>query len=219
MKNLINGPNGSKWYPRGIMIVLIGTDGSGKTTIKRFLEEALILFYPSVCHFYFRPELFPPLGVLLGLREDVRTEVNLDPHGHKKENPLKSFLRFFYYLLDFTVGYWLKVHPLLRRGYLIIFDRYYYDYFVDLFRFNMSLPSWLPKIFLPLVPKPNLTVYLHGSAENLYKRKQEIPLSEISRQIVAYEALVSRLHGAIKVSTEKPISEVVFEIVNYLRAI
>lgn len=198
------------------MVVLLGLDGSGKTTIRMSLEK-VALPYRSVRCYYFRPEMLPCPGVLLRLREDVRTGVNPDPHGHKKENPLKSLLRFLYYLMDFIVGYWIEIRPFLQKGHLIIFDRYYYDYFVDLFRYNMSLPSWFPKIFLPLVPAPDLTICLHASPENLYKRKQEIPLSEISRQIIAYEALTRRLRSAVKVSSEKPIPEVVNEIVELIR--
>lgn len=204
-------------YSKGMMIVLLGPDGSGKTTIKSSLEESLNTIFTSINHFYFRPELLPFPGVLVGLREDIRTGANPNPHGHKRENPIKSIIRFVYYLVDFILGYWIKIHPLKKRGCLIIFDRYYYDYFVDLFRYNMSIPSWFPRFFLPLIPSPDMTFYLHASVETLYRRKQEIPLTELNRQINVLDELVKSLPNAYKVSTERTIKEITEEIIDIIK--
>ncbi|RKX98076.1 MAG: hypothetical protein DRP55_08460 [Spirochaetes bacterium] len=209
----------AKFNKKGIMIVILGPDGSGKTTVKEELTKELRSFFPSIFQFYFRPEMLPFPGVLLGLREDIRVGVNPNPHGHKKENPIKSFARFFYYLIDFIAGYWIKVYPLIKKGSLVIFDRYYYDYLVDLFRYNMSIPSWFPKIFLPFIHAPDITIYLDASYKILYKRKQEIPKNELKRQIKAYNNLINKFSHAITISAEKPVKEIVKEITDIIQNI
>ena len=55
----------------------------------------------------------------------------------------------------------------------------------------MSIPSWFPKIFLPFIHAPDITIYLDASYKILYKRKQEIPKNELKRQIKAYNNLIN----------------------------
>lgn len=201
---------------KGLMIVLLGLDGSGKTTVKESLEESLNIIFPDIRCFYFRPGFLPFPGVLLGLRENIQTGVNPNPHGHKRENPLRSVVRFFYYLFDFIIGYRIKLRPLIKRGYLVIFDRYYFDYLVDLFRYNMSIPPWLPKIFLPTIPHPDLTIYLYASPETLYKRKQEISVDEIHRQIYEFDKLIRIVPGVFTISSEQPVGKITKQITDII---
>ena len=198
------------------MLALLGPDGCGKTTIGAELETRLRNQYPSICRHYFRPGCLPPPGVLFGLRKEVQTGVNPNPHGHEPESPAKSILRFLFYLLDFTLGYLLEVRPSLRRGALVIFDRYYYDFTVDRFRYNMSLPNWFIRLFEPLVPRPDLTIYLHASPDQLYKRKQELSFTEITKQVEAYEKLVKKLRGAYRIDAERPVEKVAGQIIDLL---
>lgn len=204
---------------RGMMIVLIGVDGSGKTTVKNTLVEALCNTFTSIRTFYFRPEFLPFLGVLLGVREDVRTGTNPNPHNHKREIPLKSFVRFFYYVIDFILGHWIKVRPCILKGELVIFDRYYYDYLVDPFRFNMSVPGWLPRLLLPIIPAPDLVIYLHASPETLYNRKHELPMSELDRQQHEFNKLLNIIPNSFKISVEQSVCEVTDEIVAIIQGV
>jgi hypothetical protein len=64
-------------------------------------------------------------------------------------------------------------------------DRYYYDFLIDRIRFGLKIPSWLPRVLLPTVPKVDILFFLNGRAEDMYARKPEVNVSEIERQLNA----------------------------------
>ncbi len=167
--------------PVGFTVAFLGPDGSGKSTLARQTLELFSKTFHGQKLFYWRPGLLKEPGVAFGLRKEIRSD-NPDPHGHPREHPIKSLFRFLYYLLDFTLGYWVKVWPLKVKKYLCVFDRYYYDVVVDPFRYNFSLPHWLLKIPLKIVPKPDLTFIIDVEPEIALSRKKELPLQELRRQ-------------------------------------
>ncbi len=190
-------------HPVGMTVALLGPDGSGKTTLAKGLVELLSRSFHGQKIFYWRPGLLKQPGVALGLREEVNLGTNPDPHGHKPENPLKSLLRFVYYLIDFTLGYWLKVWPLKVKKYICIFDRYYYDVLVDPFRYNFSLPKLLLQIPSPIVPNPDVAVILISSPHVLSLRKSELKPEELKRQIKAFKELSKALKNSVLVETDE----------------
>lgn len=205
-------------HPVGITVAFLSPDGGGKSTIANDVMQLAAGSFHGEKLFYCRPELFPQPGELLGLRkkEEPMQNANPRPHDHKKERSIKSILRFCYYLADYTLGYYLKVFPLKVKKHLCIFDRYYYDYLVDLFRYNFSIPHWLPELLLPIIPKPDIVIYLHNTPEELYRRKKELPLKELRRQIKVYQEIVPKLPNACQINTDKPIEEVTREAVSLI---
>ena len=170
--------------PNGVTVALIGPDGSGKGT----LIEAVRRFADAKFHFptrvyHCRPGLLPSLGSLLLGRKDDEISVS-DPHDRAPSGMVASCFRLAYYTLDYLLGYWLIVRPHLgRKCILTIFDRYFYDYFIDPVRFRISLPQFAVKMFGMMVPNPDVVIFLSADPELIYKRKQELTLSEIQRQL------------------------------------
>jgi len=205
-------------HPVGIMVAFLSPDGGGKSTIAKNVMQLAAGSFHGEKLFYCRPELFPQPGELLGFRkpEERMQNANPRPHDHKKERPIKSILRFCYYVVDYILGYYLKVFPLNVKKHLCIFDRYYYDYLVDLFRYNFSIPNWLPELLLPIIPKPDIVIYLHNTPEELYKRKKELPLEELKRQVKAYQDILPKLPNTHQIITDKPIEEVTREAVSLI---
>lgn len=133
---------------------------------------------------------------------------NPNPHDKKTNGLIKSLIRYFYYNLDFIFGYNFVVRKRIVQKQLVIFDRYYYDYFVDLRRYQYSFPNWVPKFFAWSIPKPNIVFVLEGDAKNLYQRKQELSIKEIERQLMEYHKIALKYHNAIIVDVDKPLEEV-----------
>lgn len=93
-----------------------------------------------------------------------------------------------------------------------MFDRYYYDYFVDLKRYRYSFPKWIPKAFAWSIPKPDVIFVLEGTPKVLFDRKKELPLEEIERQVKAYHNIAVKYNNAVIVDVDTPLDNVVNQV-------
>lgn len=192
----------------GYTIAFLGTDGSGKSTIiekiKPTLNEA---FHKAVYYEHMRPNKFPSIARLLGSKEEFNAPVT-NPHGSTTSGFIGSFLRWFYYTLDYTFGFYLKVWPKKAiRSCVWIFDRYYYDYLIDPKRGRIKLPQWLLKFGQFIIPEPDIILCLGTDAETIHNRKPELPLKEVERQVTALKKFCSSHKRAVWIDTGKNIDE------------
>ncbi len=169
--------------PPGFTIAMLGTDGSGKTTIIKAISPALNEAVHNALYYeHMRPNLIPNIAQLFGKNRQEGPVTN--PHGSKPSGSLGSLLRLFYYSFDYIFGYWFKVYPVIvKKSSIWIFDRYYYDYFFDPKRARISLPEWVIKIVGIVIPKPNLILCFGADPKVIFDRKPELSLEEINRQI------------------------------------
>ena len=114
-----------------------------------------------------------------------------NPHRAKLAGKFSSFIRMTYYWLDYVIGMPLILRNNAQFSRFTIFDRYIYDFLVDPRRSRINLPYWLRKGFSKLVKQPKIVFILDAPAELIYKRKQELSLDEISRQLVEFRKLSS----------------------------
>lgn len=199
-------------HPVGFTVVFLGPDGSGKSTIANLVLERVSGSFHGGRVQYWRPYLLPAMGRLKFWNPSEEITTNPQPHNHPEQNPFKSLIRFFYYLIDYVIGYPMKIYWQKVRKNIIIFDRYYYDYLVDLRRYQFNIPSWLPRLFLPLIPKPDMVIYLDAEPEELRERKDELPLPELQRQVKEFKRILPVLPSANKVLTNRPIENIVKDI-------
>ncbi len=189
----------------GAVIAVLGTDGSGKSTlinaIQRPLRDAL---RSEVRREHLRPNVLPSIARLLG--RPVENGPATNPHGSRPSGPLGSLMRLAYYTLDYVFGYWLKVYPaLVRWPCLYVFDRYFYDYGLDPRRARIALRQWVPRLFSLVVPRPDLVVCLGGEPEVIHRRKPELPLAEVERQVARLRRFHERARRAVWIDATQPI--------------
>jgi thymidylate kinase len=199
--------------PSGLFIALIGLDGCGKTTILRsldqFFEEA---FLPGKARrFYWRPFYLPRIKVLFSprKREEPNPVIGNIAPQMVRQTPLHMifyFFKFLYYLTDFIIGR-VKYQSVWSRGGIVCFDRYYYDHLLYPQRFGFIMPQIFMKMFLRLVPKPDIVFYLDAPPKVLFHRKQELSMDELKRQRWKYETLIAELPNAIKIDTTSSLQE------------
>jgi len=199
----------------GMVVTVLGADGAGKSTVITAIEPVLsAATHGAFIVKHLRPGFLPPLARFKGKKAQQGGPVT-DPHGSNPSGWFGSLLRVFYLMADYVMGYWLVVRPKIAKSPAIfLFDRYAYDMVLDPHRFRVALPSRIIRWFTRLAPKPDLIFCLHGSPEALAARKQELPLEEVRRQVVALKTFAATEPRAILVSTETTIEETRDQILN-----
>jgi hypothetical protein len=190
---------------------VIAPDGSGKTTfLEKLLEEIDFFFVndknDNRCHVYhFRPNLLPNLGAIgekVGIKEQDKDFTN--PHRSEPAGGFSSFVRISYYWLDYVLGYNLYVRQDVQFDRFSVFDRYSYDLIVDPARTRLSLPLWVRKLFVKLMPHPSIVFYLDADPAVVFGRKQELQLDEIARQQIAYRTLADSHDRFVSLDANQP---------------
>jgi thymidylate kinase len=189
--------------PRGLTVAVFGADGSGKSTVlEGVLRHIVALRQRRALYLHFGP------GVGRGMGGPPVTQ----PHGRRPRGMVGSTLKLLYYLLDFAVGYSLKVWPARSRGTVVVFDRYYHDILVDPSRYRYGGPQRWPHAIARLIPMPDLIILLDAPPEVLQARKQEVTFSESARARQAYLEMMDQLPGAHVVDAARGLDDVVADV-------
>lgn len=177
--------------PIGSSIAVLGTDGSGKkmmiSAITPVLETAL---HSKIQYEHLRPNWLPAL--------------KLDNSKSKPSRLVGSLVRLSYYTLDYTMGYWIRIYPkLIKRPHLCIFERYYYDFFLEPSRMHIALPQWMIRVAFFAVPQPRLIFCLGSDPQITLARNPETSLEEVARLNQQLKNLCSSNSRAVWINTGK----------------
>jgi len=164
--------------PRGI-VVLSGADGSGKSTISGLLIKELQTIGIPTIHQHWRPMILPSPRKFIG--QNVVSDP-FNPHGKKPHHFFLSLALSGYYWLDFWLGYFLITLPKIRKGYLVVAERFIYDIIMDPFRHRIQIPIKWSFLLCKTTPRPYRLFFLHGDPKILRQRKNELTVQEISDQ-------------------------------------
>lgn len=202
---------------RSICVVILGTDGAGKTSIIQNLENVDFgCGINGIIYEHLRPNLLPPIAQLLGAKgakENIGVP-NENPHGQPPSGKLGSIFRTLYYAVDYIIGYWLKAYPRLRSEKKVsVFDRYFYDFIIDPRRMRVSLPRPFIKWAFVLAPKPDLVIGLGADPQILFDRKPETSIEEVTRHVNELKSLCDKHCNGVWVDTGQELSSSTQEVI------
>jgi len=194
----------------GLVMVLAGPDGCGKTSVGVQLKERLAgTFYRDyTTYMHWKPRLLKKMADAANPFGTPRTE----PHGKPARGPVMNVLYFLAHTLEIPPAWLLRVRSRLFRNKMVIIDRYYYDYMVDPRRYRMRVSKQMAWFAYRFMPKPDLVFCLTAPTEVIQTRKKEVAPEETERQRLVYEQTIGRLPYGHIVDTNRPLQQVVDEV-------
>jgi thymidylate kinase len=187
---------------RGLNVVVLGPDGSGKSSVVESVRQDLSPAFIST-----ERRTFPPAI----LNRNAGT--NSTPHAVKTRSWTSSVVRAVgYWLVYYTVGHYFTVHRAKSRGTLVLHDRHLVDCLVDPKRYRYGGPMGLLRLIWRMVRKPDLVILLDGPADIIQARKREVPLAETERQLREYRAVVQAMPNGRLVDATKPLADVINDV-------
>lgn len=180
---------------KGFTITFSGVDGAGKSTIietvRYQLEKQLRKPVVVLRH---RPSLFPILSVWTKGKERAHLEVVSSlPRQGNNTSFISSFVRFSYYFLDYVLGQFVVYCKYVLRGYIVIYDRYYFDFINDSKRSNIVLPKSISRIGYRFLLKPEFNFFLFADSQTILRRKKELNSETIEVLTQEYQLLFDAL--------------------------
>ncbi len=188
----------------GVVVALVGTDGSGKSTVAAQVRERLedAGFATSSAYFGMARGNLP--GVALARRvlgvggvepaiaavavEPVATSAADDPAGDRTtlDRPLLRRAAAWYYAAEYIWRYQRTVAPARRKGHIVLVDRYVYD-----LRESPWPGSMASRVAEALVPRPDILVLPDAPDEMIHARKPERSAGEQAAIQARYRSLLA----------------------------
>jgi thymidylate kinase len=181
---------------QGCLVVLVGTDGSGKSTVAAEIGERLESSGIRTTSAYMgmaRGNL-PGVGLarkLLGVApagdsaapSPVALATSTDPSGN---HAMIRRAAAWYYAAEYVYRYWRDIRPGMRNGGVVIADRYVYD-----LRESPWPGSTASRVAEALMPRPDVLVLPDAPDRLIHARKPERPAHEQAQQQGRFRELVA----------------------------
>ena len=87
------------------------------------------------------------------------------------------------------LGYVNSVRPALKRGLLVVGDRWMYGYVVQPEAMKFHGPDLFARAVMRVLPRPHLIVNLTAPPYVIRERKQELTLTQIEQELLAWSSL------------------------------
>lgn len=192
-----------------MLIVIVGIDGSGKTTQAKLLEERL---KNEVCDcLYLNPVYFLYNFVTKHSKSENLAISPREVRVHKTNSYYDQLTKLAImplgYIYAFASIFFISIR---YRKKLVICDRFFYQFFYDLYG---TLAEKLLKFF----PRPDITIYLNGNLETFYSRMDSFDVKVEKEYYIGMMDLFDKLaetHEFILVNAlleKEKISEIVYQ--------
>jgi thymidylate kinase len=180
---------------KGLIITFSGVDGAGKSTVienvKYKIEKNLRKPVVVIRH---RPSLLPIISAWVkGKEQAEKDSINTLPRQGSNDKFWSSLFRFGYYYADYVFGQFYILFKYQIKGYVVLYDRYYFDFINDSKRSNIQLPKNIIKLGYNLLFTPDLNFFLYADPDVVLSRKKELDKETIQSLTSDYLNLFENL--------------------------
>lgn len=193
--------------PPGVVIAILGCDGTGKTTLVQELKKQFQFCFNNRTSYHLYP------GIIF--KQKIVASFN-DPHVLKKRGKILSFFKLLLFIPEYFIGFWFKVFPGLVRADLVIFDRYFIDIKADPLRYRNGLSLKTTGFINKFIPQPNLWILLDLSPESLLIRKAEIGPDMAIKLRANYLQVTATLPNCLIINAENPVNRTVGHVSEFV---
>ncbi|MBI2097246.1 MAG: ATP-binding cassette domain-containing protein, partial [Candidatus Sungbacteria bacterium] len=158
----------------GDVVALIGPNGAGKTTLTNKLIETYHPFTEiigkEIRGYYYGWKPFTPLAkVAARLFRKRNTFKKISRTDQNNSFNLFQEGLFLYNYIDYSLRYLFQIYPLLRKGKIMITDRYFYDIYGQYPYAEKSLGI---NLLIKLFPKPDYLFVLEANTNRIMNREK-----------------------------------------------
>ena len=201
------------------MLIIIGPDGSGKTTIANEIQGLMTNKGTKTHHLSMNFEILPKFRDMINpfiKNKIVNTHIEGELHVGMKDKPnsqIKGMVLATWYSMDYFLGRF-KLFQWKKNDDLVIFARYYYDYYFQ--RGHINTPHWYLNILKFLIPKPDYIFTIKRSPKDIFNLKPELTIKEIQRQQDVIDRLLKNEKKAYIINGNKGIDDTMQQIMEIL---
>lgn len=195
-------------HPVGISLCVLGSDGSGKSSLIESLPRVVGGAFHGYQRFYSRPALLPGWTLEQHRVATPSEGSTVSPHVSPSYGTARSLVKLTYYFVEYLLGGIIAVVPAKLRKSLVVFDHYFYDFWIDPARHRCRAPRWLVALYCRLLPIPDVVVVLLATPQVIVNRKREVSAEELSRQYEALSGLVTICPRAAYIDANQNAEEV-----------
>jgi thymidylate kinase len=193
---------------RGILVTFIGPDGSGKSTLiyevaKRLREIGLscstVYLGPwgqSILHLQKRFRWLNPSPYREDYKDYYTEKRNDKPSPLQGLKKAKLHIRSTLYYMMMIIEMWMRwltlVLPKLRKGEVVIADRYIYDIMAGYKGLPMDYQIDIREKICDLYPRPDMGVFLESAPEIIVARKDQLTPFQLAHAIDAYRNIAKK---------------------------
>lgn len=162
---------------RGVSVMLVGVDGAGKSTFARNLSERALgsRRFSGCSYFHWIPKCLGRAGFPFPVYQDL-------PRNAGKSSSILSIVRLLKNLGLAWLGWIFRVLPAVRKGRLVVLDRFIANYWLDPASVRYAGPPAFLHAVLRLFPKPDVLIALDADPDVLRARKGELTIEQIREQ-------------------------------------